>query len=452
MDKSTYHSFTKSVCQHCDSLLDAKIVIDDNKIFCVKECLEHGVQKCLMEEDASYYLKRVDYDKPGTPSTVQTGYKDGCPFDCGLCESHDQHTCIGLIEVTQRCNMKCPMCYASDGSSKADLSLAEIESMMDFYIRAENGKAEILQISGGEPTCHPQIVEVLDLARSKDFGYVMLNTNGLLLVERPDILAAMKRFEKGFEVYLQWDGLDHAVHTGLRDQNVLDKKIEVCELLEKENIPITLVVTVSKDGTDKQLGSIIQWAMNRPMVRGINFQPEAFYQIENPPPRDRVTLTGVLSMIEQQTNGLIRKNDFVPLPCNVERIAVNFMLKNKGVFTPISSKISIDKLSPVIPNSLNFHLEDIESIGTDAICDCMKSLPKFKKLLPKKVLKASLEEKRNFVNQETFRMTVTSFVDRANFDIKSVQKDCVHIITPALRRMPFSAFNMFHRSKQMGGV
>lgn len=441
-----YHSFTRSICNHCSTMLDAKIMIEDGAVHITKSCPEHGFQKGLLESDSQYYLARHNFDKPGTETTVQTQIQRGCPFDCGLCPDHDQHTCIGLIEITQRCNMNCPMCYANSEQND-DLALDCVEAMMDFYQASELGKAEILQISGGEPTCHPQILEILNLAMTKDFKFVMLNTNGLALLENPQLVQLLATFKTGFEVYLQFDGLEDADHKTLRGQDPTPKKRQILELLKQHHIPTTLVVAVEETTNFKALGSIIQYAMDAPMIRGVNFQPLAYYSADHPAPENRITLTGVLSAIETQTNGLIPMSDFIPLPCNVERVAINYMIreKDKGAFTPVAKKVNLQSMLPAINNTLSFKIEDADAAVE--LCSCMKGLPKLAGLVPKKLLKATVKERLKFIDTSTFRLTVTSFVDRYNFDLKSVQKECVHIITPDLRRMPFSTYNMLHRKR-----
>lgn len=441
----TYHSYTRSFCNHCEVLADAKIVLEDGKVFLIKRCPEHGIQKSLLEDSAAYYLSRMAYDKPGTETPVQTAYQKGCPYDCGLCPEHDQHTCIALIEVTQSCNLNCPECYAHDGPDE-QLTLTQIEAMMDFYMTVENGAAEILQISGGEPTLHPQIAEILTLAMSKGFRYVMLNTNGLRLLEDPALLALLAGFKGGFEVYLQFDGFDEAASDHMRGSGVLAKKRAILDCLKANDIPTTLVVTVDQKVNGRQLGQIVGYAMEAPMIRGVNFQPLAYYGA-TPAPEERSTLSGILMAIEAQTNGLIKQTDFISLPCNVERVAVNYMFKDKGVFVPLAQKVDIEGLVSEIPNTLSFKPEQLSE--SKAICSCMKGVPKLNKLLSKQMLKGTIDKRVQMISASTFRLTVTSFLDRYNFDVKSAQKECVHIITPDLKRMPFSTYNLIHRKRGM---
>ncbi|MCJ7688322.1 MAG: radical SAM protein, partial [Clostridiaceae bacterium] len=139
---------------------------------------------------------------------VYSKVEKGCPYDCGssgICPQHDQHVCIALIEITTKCNLKCPLCFAVAGEGEF-LSLDRIEKMMDFFIDSEYGQGEILQISGGEPTIHPDIIEIIRMAKSKNFKYVMLNTNGIRIAEDEEFASQLQQFIGGFEVYLQFDG------------------------------------------------------------------------------------------------------------------------------------------------------------------------------------------------------------------------------------------------------
>ncbi len=210
--------------------------------------------------------------------------------------------------------------------------LKKIESMLDYYQEAENGDAEILQISGGEPTLHPHIIDVIKEARRREFKYVMLNTNGIRIAEDQDFVKALSEFKGRFEIYLQFDGLEDGYYKSHRGKNLLETKLKAIENLISYSIPITLVVTVSEFNKD-HLGEIVAYAMDKHGIRGVNFQPLSQYgeekQVTQKNEYSSITLTDVLNAIEDQTVGAVRKKDFVPLPCNVERIAVSYFVKGK---------------------------------------------------------------------------------------------------------------------------
>ncbi|MCL1793870.1 MAG: radical SAM protein [Oscillospiraceae bacterium] len=448
MDKNyIYHAFTKTLCSKCGGRIDGKIAYDDKSAYIFKLCPDCGEHREILEENAGYHLQKYKYDKPGTQSSVQTNYGKGCPYDCGLCENHGQHTCIGLIEITGKCNLECPMCYAKNGGG--ELALGAIEKMMDFYMEAEGGGAELLQISGGEPTLHKDVLPIIEMAKNKGFKYVMLNTNGIKIAEDEEFVCELAKFRGGFEVYLQFDGLDDKAYSKLRGKNLAGAKKQAIANLNKYKIPATLVATIEKGVNDHLCGEILVYGMNAACVRGVNYQPVGYYG-DAAAPEDRITLSGILDRIEKQTGKMMKTSDFIPLPCDVERVAITYLFKDKKGFIPITRNKDLSEFKNFIGNTFVFTVEDaLKNFGEDGkifdVGGCCDLTSEIKKRIPKNFIFKSKEEKLKFVDENTFRISVSSFVDRYNFDMKSMQKECVHIITPDLRRIPFSAYNMIYR-------
>lgn len=451
----TFHSLTISMCSQCDQLLTAKVLLRDGAVYLRKLCPAHGLHEELLEEDADYYLSRYAYDKPGTAITPDTTIRQGCPHDCGLCPSHEQHTCIGLLEVTSACDLGCPVCFASSGDGEP-LPLEQIERMLDAYVAAEGGEAEILQISGGEPTTHPQILDIIRLARSKAIRYVMLNTNGLRLAADPAFAEALGEFHGRFEVYLQFDSLSPEASVSLRGRDLTAVKAQALQHLAAHGVPVTLVTTVQQGVNEGELGRIVAFGLEAPNVRGINFQPLALFgrhpAVET---AQRVTLSGVLRRLEGQTNGMLRSSDFVPLPCDVDRVAVTYLYRDKhGAFVPITRNGKVKEYLPLVRNTLFFDagvvMKDLaqDMLAGQSVCQCLQFLKDFLPLAPVGRNLTWPGGKPRYAIENTFRISVTSFVDRYNFDMKALQKECVHVLTPGLRRIPFSAYNLLHRVQE----
>jgi len=444
---------TISLCPKCLKRIDAKIILKNGSIYLQKNCKQHGNWDVLLEEDGEYYLKRGDYDKPGSISKPQTEINNGCPFDCGLCPDHEQHTCNGLIEVTDACDLNCNFCYANSGKPNF-LSIEKIDKMLDLFLDSEFGNAEILQISGGEPTMHPQIIEIIKLAREKGVKYILLNTNGLRVAKDEDFVKELSQFVGRFEIYLQFDSLDDKVYKNFRGKNLLDIKKKAVENLTKYKIPITLVATIKKDINDHEIGQIVKFGIDTKGIRGVNFQPLAYFGRMGGFDKDqkRITITGVINSIEKQLNGMIKKSDFIPLPCDVDRVAITYLYRLKDEFIPIIRNINTKEYLPVIRNTFKFDPEDIlkdisESVfcKTGVCCNYLDLFSKLKPLVPASFFVKSQEEKIEYVSENTFRISIVSFLDAYNFDMKSMKKECVHIITPDLKKIPFSAYNMIHR-------
>ncbi len=446
-----YYEYTNSLCNECLKVIPAKIVFKDNKVYLLKHCPKHGEQLELLEHDIEYFKNKRKYDKPGTITKTQTEVKNGCPYDCGICPNHDQHSCINILEITNRCNMCCNTCYANSGKGK-DLDLSLIKKMIDFGAECENGKGEVLQISGGEPTLHKDIIEIIRYAREK-YQYVMLNTNGIRIAEDLEFVKELSQFQGSFEIYLQFDSFKDEVYEKVRGRKLIDIKKQAIDHLNQYDIPITLVMTIERDVNDLELGKIISFGLENPGVRGVNIQPVAYFGRKNgnQDRRNRVTLTNVIELIEKQTKKMLIKDDFMPLPCNVERVALTYLYNTKKGFIPITRMDNIKSYLPYINNTFTFKIEDALTNGKDIIfgscCNPLHFLKDIKKFIPKDFMSWDLKKRSEYVSRNTFRISITSFVDQYNFDIKSMQKECAHIITSDLKRIPFSSYNMIYRSK-----
>ncbi len=211
------------MCPECREVVDAKVLIRDRAVYLRKYCPKHGWHDALASSDADWYLNSMKFNKPGSiPYDFATKVEEGCPNDCGLCPEHQQHTCIGIIEITGRCNLNCPTCF-TDAGHGSDLSLPQVEAILDRLIIMEH-EPEIVQISGGEPTIHPQILDILEAAKSRNIRHIMLNTNGIRLAQDPDFVHRLAYYEP--TIYLQFDGLTAHTYDTLRGCDLLAMKIK----------------------------------------------------------------------------------------------------------------------------------------------------------------------------------------------------------------------------------
>lgn len=301
----TYYDFTLSLCPECLQRVDAKILFQNNHVYMLKRCPQHGVQKVLIATDVDYYLRARQYIKPSEmPLKFNTQTLYGCPYDCGLCPDHEQHSCLTLLEITDRCNLSCPTCYAgSSPSSGRHRTLDEIDFMLKVLVDNE-GIPDVVQLSGGEPTLHPKFFEIISRCKQQPIRHLMVNTNGLRIANEPDFVARLADYKKNFEVYLQFDSLKESALKHLRGVDLRMIRLKALEHLNHHNISTTLVVTLQKGVNDDEIGKMIDFALQQPCVRGITFQPTQFAgRLENVDPNThRYTLTEVRQAIIDQSH------------------------------------------------------------------------------------------------------------------------------------------------------
>lgn len=447
-----FHAQTTSLCETCLKLVPAKILIEGDDVFYQKRCNEHGVQKTLISTDATYWKSCKDYLKPGDrPLAPQTTTERGCPYDCGLCPDHEQHSCLAILEVNEACNLTCPVCFADSSIKRTGhRDLATIERMLDTLVESE-GEPDLVQISGGEPTIHPQFFEILDAAKRRPIRHLMINTNGIRIAREPEFAARLATYMPRFEVYLQFDSLQRDALMNLRGADLRSVRQQALEALEKHNISTTLVVTLKKGVNDGEVADIIRHALEWRCVRGVTLQPvqDAGRNDGFDPKRHRVLLSDVRREVAKA--GVFALEDMIPLPCNPDAISIGYGLRNGKTVAPVTAMIPRDILVDAAPNTVTFEnfpelrrrMFDLLSLST-AAADTSEKLAAVLCCLPEAAVP------QDIAYEHTFRVVIVQFMDRFNFDLGGVKRSCVHFVEPDGKIYPFDTFNIFYREGAAG--
>ena len=444
-----FYDSAVSVCSTCLRRVEAKILIKDERVFLEKWCAEHGRERVLIADDAAYYRKsrEVFIKPPELPRRFNTEQRWGCPYDCGLCPEHMQHSCLTLVEITDHCNLRCPICYADSGPHRPGFrDVATVERMLDAIV-ANEGEPDVVQISGGEPTLHPEFFAILDAARQRPIRHLMINTNGLRIAKEPDFAARLATYQPGFEVYLQFDSLRDEVHQELRGARLADIRLRALENLNAHDISTTLVVTVKKGLNDHELGGIVEFALSQPCVRGVTFQPiQAAGRLENYDPAiNRLTLTEVRRRILEQTS-VFQPDDLIPVPCNPDCLAMAYALKLDGATVPLTRFVAPETLvakgrnTIVVERDEELRAHVFELFATNhspqsqacSLSDLLCCLPQ-------------VQAPADLSYRNVFRVLIMQFIDAMSFDLRAVKKSCVHIAQPDGTIVPFDTFNLFYR-------
>src|SRR5579871_2565445 len=303
---------TTSLCETCLELVPAKIIAEGERVYYQKRCREHGVQKTLIADDVGYWKSQRDWLKPGDrPLALQSRTEHGCPWDCGLCPDHEQHSCLTIVEINDACNLTCPVCFADSAVGRGGhRPLAEIEAMLDAVVASE-GEPDLVQLSGGEPTIHPQFFEVLSAAKARPIRHLMINTNGLRIAREPGFAERLAAFMPGLEVYLQFDSLRREALMDLRGADLSRIRIEALEALERVGVSTTLVATVKKGVNDAEIPELVRFALGWRCVRGLTFQPaqDAGRNDGFDPKAHRIVLTEVRRRIAEA--GVFQLDDLI---------------------------------------------------------------------------------------------------------------------------------------------
>jgi 7,8-dihydro-6-hydroxymethylpterin dimethyltransferase len=449
-----YYDYTKSLCPECLMLCDAKIVFQDARVFMLKHCRTHGDSKVMIADDVEYYKQIRNFNKQSEmPLKFNTKVHYGCPYDCGLCTDHEQHSCLTIVEVTDRCNLSCPTCYAmSSPHYGRHRTLEEIDKMLDAVV-ANEGEPDVVQISGGEPTVHPDFFRILDLAKCKPIKHLMVNTNGIRIAKDIGFVEKLASYMPDFEVYLQFDSFNAEVLEKLRGEDLTEVRKKAIDHLNQFNVSTTLVVTLQKGVNDHEIGDILNYALKQKCVRGVTFQPTqvAGRNDNYNDQAGRITLTEVRRKIYEQCP-VFTPEDLIPVPCNPDALCMAYALKLDDKVISMTHLINPDDLLNNSKNTIVFehdeqlkaHMLNLFSTGVSVDCaeetfsELMCCLPKVQ------------SDHLNYNN--LFRIIIMNFMDPLDFDVRAVKKSCVHIVSDKLKIIPFETMNIFYRDHKIDAI
>jgi len=445
-----YYDFTISLCHLCLKRVEAKIIFQQEKVFMLKRCPEHGSQKVLIATDIDYYKSCRNYIKASEmPLKFNTPVHYGCPYDCGLCTDHEQHSCLTLIEVTDRCNLTCPTCYSeSSPNSGRHRTLAEIEKMFDLIV-ANEGQPDVVQLSGGEPTIHPDFFQIMDIAKSKPIRHLMINTNGIRIAGDEDFVARLADYKPGIEVYLQFDSFKETALKKMRGKDLTEVRIKALEKLNKYNLSTTLVVTLQKGVNNDEIGKIIEFALTQDCVRGVTFQPvQVAGRLENfDPEKERYTLTEVRSDLLRQFP-LFRENDLLPVPCNPDALVMGYALKVEGQVIPLTNLIDPEDLLQNSGNTIVYEQDERLKKHLLKVFSTANSVEQTTETFNSILCCLPAVSAPQLSYQNLFRIIIMQFIDPYNFDVRSIKKSCVHIVSKEGKIIPFETMNIFYRDEK----
>lgn len=446
----TFYDFTLSLCSQCLRRVEAKVIFQNDCVYLMKWCPEHGREKHLIATDIEYYKRCRNYVKPGElPKLFNTRTHYGCPYDCGLCPDHEQHSCLTVVEITDRCNLSCPTCYAGSGPHVGrHRTFEEVKTMLDIVVRNE-GSPDVVQLSGGEPTVHPQLFEILDYAKTLPIRHLMLNTNGIRIAKDRDFARRLAEYAPDFEIYLQFDSLSEAPLRALRGEDLREVRARALEHLNEVNLSTTLVVTLRRGLNTNEIGRIIDYALEQRCVRGVTLQPvQVAGRCEGmDPDGERYTLTEVRSDILAQSKHFTAE-DIIPVPCNPDCLAMGYALKLGGKVIPLTRYINPQELLDGQRNTIVYEQEEglrdkvIQLFSTaQSPVSATKSLATLLCCLPH-ISAPQLSY------DSLFRVIIMQFLDAYSFDVRAVKRSCVHIVNKDGKIIPFDTMNLFYRDEK----
>jgi uncharacterized radical SAM superfamily Fe-S cluster-containing enzyme len=465
---------TRSLCPTCNTVIDAEIAEEEGKIWLKRNCPEHGFFKNLYWSDPVMYHRFDRYNAVGNgianPQNA-SATPDSCPTACGLCNNHRSQTLLANIDLTNRCNLDCDFCFANARACGFvyEPGFDEVVSMLKLLRAQRPVPAPAVQFSGGEPTMRDDLLDIIRMAKQMGFPQVQLASNGIKLANDPEYAQKLK--DAGLNtVYLHFDGVSKETNPYLKIH------MKAVENLKNVRLGVVLVPTVIRGRNDHELGDIIRFAANNvSVIRGVNFQPVAFTGAasDDDIKKSRITIPDVLEKIEAQMSGILKKDDFYPVPCVlpfsdlVEAYtgkpqvrftahqhcgAATYIFVQENGIVPVNRMVNVDAFFESITqmaetlkkggtiNKYKALLEGVKNMHDSVRQGEQAATTEFWKIIGKTLIGQNFEALREFHWNALFVGTM-HFMDRYNYDLERVNRCCIHYATPDGRLIPFCTYN-----------
>lgn len=429
---------TESLCPECLAVIPAHKSMEDGDVYLEKICPRHGFFKTIIWRGARTYCGWGEFGQElGGPGKRLTMKERGCPYDCGLCSEHKAETCFAIIEVTQRCNLSCRICFASvSGRLIPDPSAETIKEMYELILNTV-GEECSLQLSGGEPTLRDDLPLLIGTARKMGFRHIQVNTNGLRIARDLTYLQSLE--EEGVSViYLQFDGVTEEVYRDIRGRSLLSAKTEAMANCAHVGVGVILVPTLVPGINFHQVGDLVRLAKKWvPVVKGIHFQPVSYFGRYPfmPQDKDRITLPEVLIALEEQTAGEVRLENFVPRRRKESYCAFGgfFILTEQNRLVAVTDFKERQNLAGEMGQPKGEPHKQVRRFVTEKW----------------RFVKGEEESRTRpgsmgslFERAKTHYLSISSmpFQDVWNVDLERVKRCCTHVVAPSGRIVPLCAY------------
>jgi uncharacterized radical SAM superfamily Fe-S cluster-containing enzyme len=433
---------TESVCPECLARIPAMRVAEGDDVYLEKQCPDHGAFRTIVWRGHPAYAGWARPKIPAYPANPFTPIAQGCPFDCGLCSDHRQQTCTALLEVTQRCDLRCAYCFASAGDDDAtDRDLKTIEGWFRRLLDA--GGPYNVQLSGGEPTQRDDLPDIVALGMSLGFSFIQLNTNGLRLARDAEYVRRLKRAGLS-SVFLQFDGTRDDISAAMRGVKLLARKQTAIERCAENDLGVVLVPTLVPGVNVDDIGAILDFALRHfPAVRGVHFQPVSYFGRYPQPPADadRITIPEVIQAVDAQTGGRFPAGAFTTSGCENALCSLhgNFVVMPDGDVRPWTRHTAACECAPIQAEvgaaKTRAFVAQYWSTGGEVVALDDIDVGGF----------GEWDVFLSRARTHTFCISGMAFQDAWNLDLDRLRDCCIHTVSPDGRLIPFCAYNLTDR-------
>ena len=445
---------TRGLCPQCLRDVPAILFEEDGRVWIRQTCPKHGQAQALLASDVGEYLRLRQYVPDRSGANCCCGPGQACGPDG---KPTGPPVCALLLEITQACNLRCPTCYA-DAHGHDFMPVSEARRRLDTFFRTQTA-LDLLMLSGGEPTIHSGLEEIIDLALTYPIGRVLINTNGLRIAQSDSLVKMLAANKDRVELYLSFSSFRADVQERLYGRDLRGEKTSALEKARDAGLLVTLVPTLERGVNDDEIGDLYRFALSFDNVVGLTYQPvmdtgryEHVYA-----GAQRLTMTDVLAELERQTGGDLRSSDFVGLPCSHPdccALTYGFLDAARTTITPLPRHLDVARYLDLFTDRISFAglvggaarrvWSDVAHFrGGQTLRDLgvLFSRGGLREIVP-------LMRDPEALGRRVFRIVVKPFMDAHTYDARRVEQCCTKILDDEGRAVSFCEYNVFRRGRK----
>ncbi|MFC2131017.1 radical SAM protein [Bacteroidota bacterium] len=456
MSKEIYINSTLAFCRQCNEVEQARIISRDNRVYLERSCPVNGLHSTRISSDYNWYTERMKYYSNFPKPKKHKDSIEGCPKDCGLCQWHSNAIILPVFSITNACNLDCPKCFTYNRrDAKYYKSSGETKQIIHQIIE-QSGGVQLINLTGGEPTLHPNLFEIIDACKVEGIRRITMNTNGIKLASNREFAEKLK--ESGVQLVLSLDTLNPEVSKIIYGKDLTVQKLKALEIIEELEIPITILSVSIKDLNEKDISSIAKTYLKKEIVRSMTIQNMTFTGLNGSKfePREHITIDDVEAYLTEETE--FCQNDFFPLASyHPMCYSIAYYFSKDSVFIPLTkilgrnSLIKLTTDSYLIDPGRDFSREFLNGINLlwadgedERSINILKGM--INQLYPAD-REVTQKERQDYFEKYFKMIYIHSHMDEDNFDLDRVSR-CGDIVPDESGNMiPACSYNLLYRQK-----
>lgn len=449
-------SSTLAFCRQCNESELARIVARDGKVFLERMCPRHGVQSVIIASDFEWYMDRMNLYKTFPEPKEKKPSEQGCPKDCGLCQWHSNAIALPVFSITNDCNLDCPKCFTYNRQdARYYKTVDETKKIINEIVR-QSGGVQLINLTGGEPTLHPGLFDIIDTCRHEGIQRITMNTNGLKIAEDKDMAKRIK--DAGVQLVLSLDTLTPGTSKVIYGKDIVRQKLQALEYLEELDIPVTILSVAVKGLNEKDIAGIASEYLKKEFVRSLTIQNMTYtgFNGSNFKPRVHITIDEVENFLSEKEE--FSPGDFFPLASyHPMCYSVAYYFSTDGALIPLRKILSRDSLigkssesyfiNPALDYSAEFlnGINELWALGEDDAV--VRKLRDMVGTLYPADREVSAAQRAEYIERHFKMIYIHPHMDEDNFDIDRVSR-CGDIVPDENGRMiPACSYNLLYRQE-----